>query len=169
MINYFPYDYPQPTGDRAVLRHDRARRVPVESRAPAGARSASRGANVRRRSAAAQPGVPGRRVRLDGRHPTSCRWSRAAAHAGRHAAAARSRGDRRLRRQQRPGAAVDAPATSKDVIHQRDRPAAGRRLDQRRRGHPARVRDRPAAVHQGRRQPRHPGHRRRLQRRRHQP
>ena len=43
----------------------------------------------------------------------------------------------------------------------------GRRLDQRRRGHPARLRPRHPELHQERNQPRHPGHRRRFQRRHH--
>ena len=37
LVNYFPYDYPQPAERRAVLGHDRGRRVPVEPDAPAGA------------------------------------------------------------------------------------------------------------------------------------
>ena len=56
------------------------------------------------------------------------------------------------------------PAQGRDPLD--DRPASGRRLDQRRRGHPARLRHAAAELHQGRHQPRHPGHRRRLQRRR---
>ena len=51
----------------------------------------------------------------------------------------------------------------------RARPPAGRRLDRGRRGHPAGLQDRGRELHQGRRQPRHPVHRRRLQRRRHEP
>ena len=48
LINYFRFDYPQPTGDAAVLGHDRAGRVPVEPEAsarahrPAGPRDAGR-------------------------------------------------------------------------------------------------------------------------------
>ena len=37
LINYFRFDYPQPVRPRAVLDHDRADRVPVESEASTGA------------------------------------------------------------------------------------------------------------------------------------
>ena len=51
----------------------------------------------------------------------------------------------------------------------RHRRPPARGLDERRGGHPARLRHRQRALHQGRHQPRHPGDRRRLQRRRHEP
>ena len=55
-----------------------------------------------------------------------------------------------------PRAAVDARATSKRTHPRGDRAARGRRLDQRRRGHRARLPGRARALHQGRHQPRHP-------------
>ena len=51
----------------------------------------------------------------------------------------------------------------------RTRPARSRRLHQRRGGHRAGLRQAAQELHQGRDEPRHPLHRRRLQRRRHEP
>ena len=94
-----------------------------------------------RRAAAEQPRLPDRRLRLDGPTRTSCRWS--------------SRRSRLLVEQLGendrvaivvyagavgPGAAARPRASSKAEILAGARPAAGRRLDQRRRGHPARLR-----------------------------
>ncbi len=90
------------------------------------------------------------------------------ADAGRRARPARPGGHRRLRRSDWPGAALDA-RRSQDGHSPGDRRARGRRLDQRRRRHPARLPRGARAVHPRRHQPRHPRHRRRLQRRRHQP
>ena len=68
LVNYFRYDYPQPTSGDPVLGHDRSRRLPVERRRTGSRASGLQGrALERREDAAAQPGVPARRLGLDGR------------------------------------------------------------------------------------------------------
>ena len=75
--------------------------------------------------------------------------------------------DGRLRGPQRPRPAADVgPGQGGDP--RRHRSPRIRRQHQRRGRHPAGVSPRPGAVRRGRRQPGHPGHRRRLQRRRDQ-
>ena len=61
------------------------------------------------------------------------------------------------------------PGDQKGHDSSRDRRARSRRLDERRRGNQARVSDRERALHQRRRESRRAGHRRRLQRRRDEP
>ena len=95
----------------------------------------------RRAHAAAQSRVPARRLRLDERARQAAAGQDGDADARRHAQRGRPRRDRRLRRRQRARAAVDARrAQGRDP--EGDRRAAAGRLDQRRRGHPARLRHR---------------------------
>ena len=85
------------------------------------------------------------------------------ADAGRAVERERSRGDRRLRRSRRPGAGLDhRRPTSRNPG--RARPAACRRLDQRRGGIQLAYQTAPRPLHLRRRQPRDPLHRRRFQR-----
>ena len=116
---------------------------------------------------AAQPRVPDRRVGLDDR-PDKLPLVKASL---RDAGAERS-----PPRTASPSSSTPAtpawccrrrPASDTPTILDALDRARGRRLDQRRRGHPARLRGGAGALHQGRRQPRHPRDRRRLQRRRH--
>ena len=172
LVNYFDYDYAgrRHAGRRsAVRRPRRSGRLPLERRASARARSASR--------AARWTATSGRKSNLvflvdvsgsmdePNKLPLVVYGLRAAhPRAGRE----RPRGDRRLRQQRRPRAAQHAAATSSRTILAALGQLAGRRLDGRRRRHPARLPDRRGQFHQGRHEPRHPLHRRRLQRRRHQ-
>ena len=166
MLNYFPYDDSPPAdaSDHPFAVHVEVGGLPVERRAPAGA-DRHRGQTDRSvATAAQQPGVPGGRVGLDGRRRQAAAGAVGLAENGRAAWRERPGGDRRLRGCIGAGAAVD-------VLHQEgrdhvgDRPAQGRRLDQRRRGHSARVRRRHTELHQERHESGDPGDRRRLQRR----
>ena len=151
----------------SVCRSCRGRRLPVERPAPAGADRHRRQTHRPVPAAAQQPRLPGRRLRLDATAQQAPAGPVEPAAPGRTARRERSGRDGRLRRGLGIGAAVDlVSAQGRNPVGHR--PVAGRRLDQRRRGHPARLRRRHPALHQERHQPRHPGHRRRLQRRRHQ-
>ena len=143
LINYFPYDYPQPDGRRArspstieVAACPWKPRAPARPHRPPGPRSIDR-----RRAAAAQPRLPDRRLRLDERRRTSCRCVQGVARAaGRPARRERPRRDRRLRRRGRPRAAADRRRPARRRSCGAIDRLRGRRLDQRRRGHPARLR-----------------------------
>ena len=168
LVNYFPYAYPEPSDGRPFSVSDRGRRRAVGAGAPAGADRAPGEVDRGARPRARQPGVPDRRVGLDGEPRQAAAPGPVDEPARRPARAEGPGRDRRLRGQLGPGAAADAGRPARR--HPRGaRPAQRRRLDQRRRGHRARLRDRAQELHQGRQQPRHPLHRRRLQRRRVEP
>ncbi len=107
LVNYFDYDYPQPTGDVpfAVTHRSgrRARGTPSIGWCAIGLK----GREIAPRQAAGeQPRVPGRRVRLDGAEPNKLPLVREAMKLlVRRAGRERPRGDRRLRRRRGPGAA----------------------------------------------------------------
>ena len=93
------------------------------------------------------------------------------ADAARRAARASTTGSRSSSTPARRASCCRRPraARTKRILDALDR-LAGRRLDQRRRGHRSSPTSwREQSLHQGRRQPRDPRHRRRLQRRHHQP
>ena len=173
LVNYFPYDYADPT--QATRRSRVTTEVapcPWNADTSAGAdRPAGASAIAAGKTAAAQPGVPDRRLGLDGAGRTSCRWSSGAAAcwsrqlgendrvaivvyagasglvaAARRAAIATSRDPGRDSTQLQAGGSTNGGAGIQLAY-------AGRGRE----------------LHQGRHQPRHPRHRRRLQRRRHQP
>ena len=152
-----------------VLGDDRGRRVPVEPDASARARRPADPAARRGAHAAAQPGVPARRVGLDGRRRTSCRWCRRRCACSPTRSTARDRvaivvyagasglvlpstpGDRKVRDSRRRIDGLEAGGSTNG--------APGIQL----------AYDVAAEqLHQGRHQPRHPRDRRRLQRRRHE-
>ena len=98
--------------------------------------------------------------------PTSCRWCNGACSGWSSSSARTTRSPSSSTRVHRAWCCRRPRACNKAEITVGHRPVAGRRLDQRRRGHPARLRRRRPELHQERHQPRHPGHRRRFQRRR---
>ena len=123
--------------------------------------------NGPRQAAAVEPRVPRRRLRLDGRAEQAAAGGRTAWNSS-PASSARTTA---WRSSSTPAAKVWPSTARAATSSKRSSPrstAAGRRLDRRRRRHPAGLPDRRGQLHQGRRQPRHPLHRRRLQRRRHQ-
>ena len=76
MVNYFPYDYPPPTGDDAVRGHDRGRRLPVERASTGWCASACR-ARDDRATTSAPPSNLCSCIDVSGsmeRRRTSCRW-----------------------------------------------------------------------------------------------
>ena len=164
MINYFDYDYPAAAGDAPFS-------VTTELAGARGIRSigwcasACRAASCRTDDLPPQPGVPDRRVRLDAAS------RQAAAGATRCACSpttqrARSRRDRRLRRA--TGLVLPStPGRTTWPIHRAlDELEAGGSTNGGA-GHSAGLPHRARALHPRRHQPRHPRHRRRLQRRRH--
>ena len=115
-----------------------------------------------------QPGVPDRHLGLDGRARQAAAAGRCLQGTGAAAARARPGLDRGLRRQRGPGAAADGGRPPRRDPR-RTRSPVRRRLDQRRRRHPAGLCGRARGLRGRRRQPRDPRHRWRLQRRHHQP
>ena len=107
LLNYFRYDYPEPTRRDAVLGLDRGRRVPVAAGAPAGARRPARALDRGRGRAAAPAHVPDRRLRLDDASRQAAAAQAGDGAAGRGPARAGPRRDRGLRRQLGPRAAAD--------------------------------------------------------------
>ena len=160
----------RPTATRPFAVHVEVGRLPVEARSTGWCASASRAREIADgRAPAGEPGLPDRRLGLDGRSPTSCRCVQGGAASCSSSSCARS--DRVAIVVYAGAAGLVLPSTPGE--RQGDdprgaRPPRGRRLDQRRRGHrssPTEIAD--GELHQGRRQPRDPRHRRRLQRRRH--
>ena len=115
LINYFRFDYPQPAGDEPFS-------ITTDTS-----------------SFGAQPGVPDRRVRLDEAARQAAAGARRRCACSSTRSPAGPRRDRRLRRRQRAGAALDARRRKARSIRA-IASARGRRLDQRRGRHPARLR-----------------------------
>ena len=114
LINYFRLPYAEPDGTRAVLDHHRALRVPVESRRTAWPSSASRGARCRgasRRRAISSSciDVSGSMTPADKLPLVQSAMRMLVDELER----ARSRGDRGLRRRQRPGRCRPRPAPTR--------------------------------------------------------
>ena len=122
----------------SVRRPCRGRRLSLERRAPAGAHRHRRPADRPVPAAAQQPRLPGRRLGLDARAQQAPAGPVGAPAIGRTARRERPGRHRRLRGGLGTGAALDLvhPEGRDHVGH---RAVAGRRLDQRRRGHPARL------------------------------
>ena len=170
-INYFRFDYAPPAGDAPVAISTEVGALSVERGPPArpGRRPRRRRARSppRRRRRRPQPRVPRRRVGLDEHARQAAAGAAEPASADRSAQRRRSHRDGRLRRPQRPGPALDVGrrqgrrsmppsiAWSRAAAPTAARASAG-------------LQDGPRAVRRRRRQPRHPGDRRRLQRRRDQ-
>ena len=166
LINYFPYDDPPPTGDDPFSVHIEVAGCPWNAEHRLARIGLIGQADRPRQAAAEQPRLPDRRLGLDERAQQAAAGQGVAPDAGRATGRERPGGDRRLRRRLGPGAPLHlVPPQGRDPLGHR--PAAGRRLDQRRRGHPARLRPGRQELHPEGDQPRHPRHRRRLQRRRH--
>ena len=173
MINYFDYGYPAPRDARdAVPRHHRARAARRGTRSTQLLQVGIQGYEVPR------PSIPAANlvflIDVSGSMQTSrtsCRCSSMRfALLARQLRAAGPRLDRRLCRQRRRGAGADAGRPSKATIRRGARPAGGRRLDQRRRGHRSSPTRWPQQAFIDRRhQPRRARHRRRLQRRHRRP
>ena len=170
LINYFRFDYPQPSDGPALLGHDRAGRVPVEPEASARAhRPAGPRPIPSTELPAAQPRVPHRRVGLDDAAPTNCRSSatRCACSPSRSPPAIAS-----------PSSSMPAPAGSccrrrqairKGAIHRAIAELEAGGSTNGGAGIQPGLQGRARALHPRRRQSRRPRHRRRLQRRHHQP
>ena len=116
----------------AVRGHDGDRRLPVEPEPSARARRPAGAAHRRQPHPAAQSRLPDRRVGLDVRPAQAAAGQGVAGDAGAEPHRQGSRRDRRLRRQHRPGPAVDVRRRHADDSR-RAAPARGRRIHQRRR------------------------------------
>ena len=172
LINYFRYDYPQPTGDAAVRDHHRGRRVPVEPEASARARSACRGA----RSPTTRAGrratwcscidvsgsmMPPDKLPLVRSGDADARRQLTRATTAWRSSSTPARAGSCCRRR---------PATSKATIHRAIAELEAGGSTNGGAGHPARLRRRARATSsRGGVNRVDPRHRRRLQRRRHQP
>ena len=148
LVNYFPYDYA--AARRATTRSpctSRSRRA-RGTRKHRLVRIGDQGPRDRAQGAAGQqPRLPGRRLRLDGRAEQAAAGQGVDADARRGAGRERPRGDRRLRRARRASCCRPPPASRRPRSCEAiDRPR-GRRLDERRGGHPARLRDRRRRLH----------------------
>ena len=141
LINYFPYDYPDPRGERPVLGHHRADAGALGAATIASCSSACRAGASRPRElppsnlvflldVSGSMASPDKLPLVQARLPP----------AGRAAAPAGSRGHRRVRRRGGARAAVARPASDKQRHPRGARPPGGRRLHRGRRGHQARLR-----------------------------
>ena len=141
LVNYFPYDYPAPTGDEPFSVNVEVARCPWDADHRL-VRIGLKGREIDQRQAAAeQPRLPDRRLRLDGRTSNKLPLRQGGAAApGRAARRERPGGDRRLRRRRRGWSCPRPRARPKAEILSALEQPPGRRLDQRRRGHPARLR-----------------------------
>ena len=168
LINYFRLPYAEPDGPEPFSITTELSECPWNPAHRLALIGIQGRAVSRQRAGAAQSRLPHRRLGLDDAGRQAAARAVGHADAGGRARRPRSRGDRGLRRRQRPGAAVDPRHRQGDDRARHRRPAPGR-IHQRRGRHPARLPHRPRALHPRRRQPRRAGHRRRLQRGRHQP
>ena len=171
MINYFDYGYPAPASARsAVPREHRNRHGAVEFAPPAAAGRHPGLSRRRVRNPRGQPRLPDRHLRLDAGRRTSCPWSSEASRE--LVAPAAAAGPRSASSSTRAAPALVLPPTPGSrpgPDPRRARPTRGRRFDQWRRRPAAGLRDGAQRLHRPRRQPRDPGHRRRLQRRHRRP
>ena len=168
LINYFRYDYPQPEGERAVFGHDRSGQLPVGGGASVGAHRAERARDCGRQAAADEPGVSDRCFRLDGTAQQTAAGARIAEAADQavgendHVAIVVYAGN----------SGLVLPSTRGDkheeIIAAIDRLRAGGSTNG---GQGIELAYEIASqnFHQGRRESRDSGHRRRFQRRHHQP
>ena len=170
LINYFRYDYPQPRRRRAVRRHHGARRLPVEPEASPGA-DRHQGARDRRQASRAPRNLvflldvsgsmttPDKLPLVRKRDADARRRARRAATAWRSSSTPARAGWCCRRRR----------AIRRTIIHARIAQLEAGGSTNGGAGIQLAYRDGARALHQRRRQPRDPRHRRRLQRRRHQP
>ena len=150
MLNYFPYDDAAPQGRRSVRRARRGRRLPLERRPPPGADRPDGPPHRQRPPPAQQPRLPDRRLRLDGRAEQAAAAQDVAPEAG---AEQLGENDRVAIVVYAGASGLVLPSTScarKPTILAALEQPSGRRLDQRRRGHPARLRHGRPELHQER-------------------
>ena len=74
MINYFSYDYAQPTGNAPIAPNMEVAAAPWNPSEPSGAHRDQGARSEREPASAEQPGVPDRCLRLDELLRRSCRW-----------------------------------------------------------------------------------------------
>ena len=170
LINYFRYDYPQPAGADPFSVTTEVGGLPVGERAQARPASASRAGRSRTRDLPPRNlDVPPRRLGLHERAAEAAAPEGVHGPPRRPAAAAGPGGDRGVRRRLRPGAAPDRRATTRRRSARPSRRFEAGGSTAGGAGIQLAYSTAEASFIEGRHQPRHPGHRRRLQRRGHEP
>ena len=134
LVNYFPYDYAEPTGDDPVAIHTELAPAPWTTAAPAAAhRPPGAARSTPRGLPPSQPRLPDRRVGLDGRAEQAAARQGLAHHARQHAASRRTAW-RSSSTPARPGLVLPSTSGRREGEDPRgDRPARSRRQHRRRR------------------------------------